>query len=114
MRASKLGLIFVALSFLTAAADPSSQLGAVSFPTSCSAGVQKPFERGVALLHSFEYNAAAAQFQEVERQEPGCAMAYWGDAMSLYHQLWDRPSNASLEKGAALIRKSQAASPKTA
>jgi len=76
--------------------------------------VQTPFERGVALLHSFEYNAAAAQFQEVERQEPGCAMAYWGDAMSIYHQLWDRPSKTSLEEGAALVHKAEAASPKTA
>jgi len=31
------------------------KLGSVSFPTSCAAGVQKSFERGVALLHSFEY-----------------------------------------------------------
>jgi len=29
------------------------QLGTVHFPVSCDPSVQKPFERGVALLHSF-------------------------------------------------------------
>jgi hypothetical protein len=32
--------------------DANERLGAVSFPTSCSADVQKDFEHGVALLHS--------------------------------------------------------------
>jgi hypothetical protein len=36
----------------------SEQLGTVHFPVSCSASVQKPFERGVALLHSFWYEEA--------------------------------------------------------
>jgi len=31
------------------------QLGTVHFPVSCAPAVQKPFERGVALLHSFWY-----------------------------------------------------------
>lgn len=116
MHALKLGLIFVtlALSFLTAAPEPASSLGTVSFPISCSAGVQIPFEHGVALLHSFEYNTASSQFREIEHREPDCAMAYWGEAMSLYHQLWDRPSKSDLEKGALLIQRAQAASPKTA
>ena len=29
------------------------QLGTVHFPVSCAVSVPKPFERGVALLHSF-------------------------------------------------------------
>ena len=108
-------LVFSLAIFAFPQASPlrAQSVGTVSFPVSCSTGVQKPFERGDALLHSFEYNAAAAQFQEIARREPGCAMAYWGEAMSLYHQLWDRPSKANLEKGAALIRKAQAASPKS-
>src|SRR6266550_1843578 len=43
------------------------KLGTVSFPTSCSASVQKPFERGVALLHSFWYDGADKQFKQVAR-----------------------------------------------
>ncbi len=88
------------------------QLGTVSFPVSCSENAQAGFQRGVALLHSFGYNAAAKQFQEIARQEPACAMAYWGEAMSLYRQLWDRPSEADLQKGRELIRKAQAAGAK--
>jgi hypothetical protein len=34
------------------------QLGTVHFPVSCAADVQEPFERGVALLHSFWYEEA--------------------------------------------------------
>jgi len=30
-----------------------NQLGTVHFPVSCAPAVQKPFERGIALLHSF-------------------------------------------------------------
>ena len=32
-----------------------TQLGTVHFPITCEASVQKPFARGVALLHSFWY-----------------------------------------------------------
>ena len=71
----------------------SEQLGSVSFPTSCAANVQKPFERGVALLHSFWYEEAQKQFEAVAKQDPSCAMAHWGVAMSYFHQLWDRPRN---------------------
>ena len=35
--------------------DPNEKLGTVFFPTSCAPAVQKSFERGVALLHSFAY-----------------------------------------------------------
>ena len=67
------------------------QLGAVSFPTSCSPAVQAQFERGVALLHSFAYSTAESTFREVAEKDPHCAMAHWGIAMSYFHQLWDPP-----------------------
>lgn len=65
------------------------KLGAVSFPTSCSPAVQARFERGVALLHSFAYSAAEKTFREISVDDPKCAMAHWGVAMSFYHQLWE-------------------------
>jgi tetratricopeptide (TPR) repeat protein len=67
------------------------KLGKVSFPISCSPAVQNQFNRGVALLHSFAYSAANDAFQAVARQDPKCAMAHWGAAMTYYHQLWDPP-----------------------
>jgi tetratricopeptide (TPR) repeat protein len=94
--------------------DPNAKLGAVSFPIpSCSAGVQKPFERGVALLHSFWYGQAEKQFKAVAAQDPQCAMAYWGEAVSLYHQLWNRPDTATVQMGWELIQKAQAFGAKT-
>src|SRR5437763_1368489 len=38
--------------------DVDEKLGTVSFATSCAPAVQSQFERGVALLHSFEYEVA--------------------------------------------------------
>jgi hypothetical protein len=67
------------------------KLGAVKFPTSCSASVQKDFERAVALLHSFAYSAAEKAFRDVSNADPKCAMAHWGIAMTYFHPLWPPP-----------------------
>jgi hypothetical protein len=67
------------------------KLGKVSFPISCIPAVQGPFDRGVALLHSFAYTAAEEAFQGVAELDPRCAMAHWGVAMTYFHQLWDPP-----------------------
>jgi tetratricopeptide (TPR) repeat protein len=90
------------------------QLGTVSFPTSCAPPVQKAFERGVALLHSFWYEEAEKQFVAVIAQAPDCAMAHWGVAMSLYHQLWERPDAADLKRGWEEMQKAQALPVKSA
>lgn len=75
------------------------RLGSVNFPVSCTPDAQKTFNTGVALLHSFQYEEAEQAFSQVAQQDPTCAMAYWGKAMSLYHQLWDWPSNDTLKEG---------------
>lgn len=94
--------------------DTDEKLGTVSFPTSCAPAVQSQFERGVVLLHSFEYEVANAQFEEVAKKDPHCAMAYWGQAMTLYHELWNRPSKADLSRGAELLAKARSLKPPTA
>lgn len=75
--------------------DP-NHLGKVSFPTSCAKSVQADFEKGVALLHSFWYEEAEKQFEAVANRDPKCAMAYWGVAMSHWHQLWDAPTDKDI------------------
>src|SRR5713101_5234300 len=67
------------------------KLGKVRFQISCLPAVQKPFDRGVALLHSFAYTAAEDAFRGVAELDPRCAMAHWGIAMTQFHQLWDPP-----------------------
>src|SRR6516225_7275611 len=93
--------------------DADEKLGTVSFSTSCAPAVQSQFERGVALLYSFEYETADAQFEEVARKDPRCAMAYWGQAMTLYHELWNRPSKADLAQAAELLAKARSLNPPT-
>jgi len=101
-------LILSLASFVSAAHRPhyarrarkqSNGLGSVSFPVSCAPAVQSTFNTGVALLHSFQYQEAEQTFTQVAQQDPQCAMAYWGEAMSLYHQLWDWPSADTLKQG---------------
>jgi tetratricopeptide (TPR) repeat protein len=64
-------------------------LGSLSFPTSGAPEAQPDFERGVLLLHSFEYEQAAAAFRAAQATDPDFAMAYWGEAMTHNHPVWD-------------------------
>jgi tetratricopeptide (TPR) repeat protein len=76
-----------------------TQLGTVHFPISCAASVQKPFARGVALLHSFWYEEAEKEFLQIAQDDPNCAMARWGLAMSFWHQLWNEPDAKVIARG---------------
>ncbi len=89
------------------------QLGTVHFPVSCAASVQKPFERGVALLHSFWYEEAEKEFAQIAKDDPSCAMAHWGIAMSLWHQLWDHPNAATIKRGQAELKTAKSLHPRT-
>lgn len=66
---------------------PAGRLGAVHFPTSCTAAAQPAFDRGVAQLHSFWFSAAIESFQSALAADPRCVMAQWGIAMSW----WNNP-----------------------
>jgi len=83
------------------------KLGLVQFATSCVPAVQADFNRAVALLHSFSYQKSGETFAAVAKEDPGCAMAQWGVAMSHYRQLWDPPTPADLDAGWAAIRKAR-------
>ncbi len=88
--------------------DTPEQLGHVSFPTSCAARSQAPMERGVALLHSFGYTVAQMQFETIAKDDPACAMAHWGIAMTQFQELWGRPDAAALKLGADEMAKARA------
>jgi tetratricopeptide (TPR) repeat protein len=92
VRGRALLLALVAATPLTAAplAAQSGRLGTISFPTSGPPSAQRPFLRGVLLLHSFEYEDAAEAFRESQRIAPGFAMAYWGEAMTQTHPVWNQ------------------------
>jgi len=91
----------------TLSAAPPDQLGNVNFPTSCTAEVQPTIEKGVALLHSFQYKESEKTFAAAATREPKCAIAHWGKAMALFHQLWDFPDDKTLKEGRKDIEKAQ-------
>jgi tetratricopeptide (TPR) repeat protein len=72
----------------------------VQFDNSCAADVKADINHAVTLLHSFEYVQTTGIFGDIIRRDPGCAMAYWGAAMSIWHPLWGPPSEAELQAGA--------------
>lgn len=86
---------------------PEMGLGRVRFANSCSSQVQPGFNAALAMLHSFQYGLAEKAFILITEQDPQCAMAYWGSAMSLYHQLWDWPDALTVEKGRAYLEKAK-------
>jgi hypothetical protein len=72
------------------AAPVSAQLenvGNLSFPTSGSPAAQQHFLRGVAILHSFGWKQAIAEFKLAQQAQPDFAMAYWGETLCYNHPL---------------------------
>jgi len=80
-----------------------SRLGTIDFLTSGSASAQPHFVRGVLFLHSFEYDSAAHEFREAERLDSAFAMAYWGEAMTHTHPVWDEQDTAAARKALARL-----------
>jgi tetratricopeptide (TPR) repeat protein len=97
-----------------AEAFPGERLGTVSFPVSCALAVRAPFIRGVALLHDFWYEEAQRQFEQIAKIDPHCAMAHWGIAMSVFHQIWDRPDEHAAALARAELQQARAYPAKTA
>lgn len=108
-----ISLVFAAPITTTAAAAlhavnaQSHGVGKVNFPTSCSAEAQASLEKGLALLHSFQYEESGQAFSDAAQRDGQCGMAYWGKAMALDHQLWDFPTVATLAEGRKDIEQAQ-------
>ena len=95
-------------------APDGERLGTISFSVSCTPEAQAAFTRAVALLHSFAYEDAERAFGVVAERDPQCGMAWWGVAMSNYHQVWPSPySPAELARGVAAAAKAKSVGAKT-
>lgn len=91
----RVSLKIATFSSLTLASSlAAQQLGTISFPTSAPAPALAPFVRGVLFLHSFEYESAATAFREAQRVAPDFALAYWGEAMTYTHPVWNEQDAA--------------------
>jgi hypothetical protein len=95
------------------AGDIGGYLGKVDFPVSCDASVQGRFNRSLALLHNMMYRQAEKEFGAITEQDPDCAMAYWGIAMTLFNPLWAEPKEDELIRGSEAVRKAEALKPPT-
>jgi hypothetical protein len=92
----------------TRGANAAGPWGEVHFPISCQAGVQAAFDQAVAMLHSFEFGAAAKTFTAVAHDDPTCAMAYWGLATTAMGSLFaGRTGPVALEQGRDLLQKAK-------
>jgi hypothetical protein len=89
------------------------QLGKVHFPVSCSPAAQAQFDQAIAMLHSFFYPETVKAFTAITETEPGCAMAYWGLAMSIRQNPLIPVNTATLKQGREAIEKAKAASAPT-
>src|SRR6202795_4098719 len=98
------GFFLTAHEFSEAASD---QLGHVDFPNSCKAEAQRALLKGLALLHSFQYRESQSAFKAATDLDTNCAMAHWGAAMALYHQLWDFPGKRTLKEGLESVEQAQ-------
>ncbi len=70
-------------------AQESEKLGTIAFPNSGNAAAQAPFLAGMKLYYSFEYERAAAAFRAAQKADPAFALAYWGEALTHTHQVWN-------------------------
>jgi len=92
------------------------KLGKVHFSTSCKPSVQGNFDRAVANLHSFQFSRAIDGFNEALKEDPTCAIAYWGIALSYWGNPFApgikdpglaRAGRESAERGAARVAKTE-------
>src|SRR6266571_5875188 len=94
--------------------DGREGFGRVLFKTSCAAQAQKEFERALAQLHSFDFPETLKSFAAIPQTDPGCAIAYWGLAVSIRPNPlvgpWDA---ATLKRGLDAVEKGEAIGAKT-
>ncbi|MEN0045478.1 MAG: hypothetical protein AAF806_00320 [Bacteroidota bacterium] len=67
-----------------------TQLGDINFEVTGNKAAKPHFEKGLLLLHSFEYEDAREAFKEAQKVDSTFAMAYWGEAMTHNHSLWQQ------------------------
>ena len=92
-------LLFITIFFISCSTDKAEiveknsddlQLGEISFEVTGAKEALPFFTNGLLLLHSFEYEDAREEFLKAQEKDSTFAMAYWGEAMTYNHSLWQR------------------------
>ena len=108
----RLFTVVVTVTLLVAGAPAEAQfdsVGSLDFQTSGSPEAQERFLRGIAILHSFGWKQAIAEFQAAQRIEPGFAMAYWGESLCYNHPLFGEQDGESPRQVLARLAPTRAA-----
>ncbi len=79
-----------------------SYLGIVNIEVSGNKDAVSHFEKGLLLLHSFEYADSREAFLAAQKTDPEMLMSYWGEAMTYNHPLW---SEQDFDKGLEVLEK---------
>ena len=88
--------------FASGAFADTGLLGKIDFPNSGAEAAQADFIEGMLYMHNFEYDEANAAFKRAQEIDPDFAMAYWGEALTYHHPLWNRQTKSAAEE--ALMR----------
>jgi hypothetical protein len=102
-------LLLFYCSELLAQANAPRQVSEVAFANSGAPAAQMEFLAGLAQLHNFEYDDAAAHFREAQTIDANFAMAYWGEAMTKNHGIWHEQELAAAREVLSRLGDSAAA-----
>lgn len=80
----------------------SDKLGTLHFTVTGSEEAMPHFEKGLKLLHNFEFDDSADEFLKAQELDSAFVMAYWGEAMTYNHPLWRQQD---FEKGQTALAK---------
>lgn len=83
-------------------APAENRLGGLEYDFQITEAAKADFDKGLLLLHSFEYEDAREAFREALAQDSTEIMAHWGEAMTHYKALWDLQD---VEAGRAVIQR---------
>jgi len=101
----KLELLIAIIANLTIIISVSGQdklLGTVEIDISGAEIAMPYFEKGLLLLHNFQYEQAQKEFEMAQLMDPDMVMAYWGEAMCYSQELWHIENT---KKGRGLLYK---------
>ena len=83
-------VILVIIVPLLAAQATAQQYGTTDFHASGDPEAHALFIRGLVMLHNFEYEDARETFRQARSLDPDFVMAYWGEALTHEHPLWNQ------------------------
>jgi hypothetical protein len=73
----------------TTSASARNSSASSSSPTPATRPRSPPSFAGSSSSNSFEFEDAAVSFREAQQADPGFALAYWGEAMTYTHGIWN-------------------------